>query len=540
MTDWLATRLQPLLAAIDAPFQWLIGTAGGKPSYEIGHWLFLRALGLIYLIAFVSLWVQIKGLIGPHGILPAQDYLQALRRYVGPERYRIVPTVLWLDAGGRALDVVCALGVIGAVLLVAGVWPGGVMLCLWVLYLSLVAAGRDFLSFQWDVLLLEAGFLAIFLGPWRLWSGRLAPAAPPALALFLLWWLVFRLTFQSGVVKLSWGDPTWRGLTALDYHFYTQPLPTWTAWYMHQLPAWLKKLEVVATFGLEIAVPLLFFGPRSLRLLAVAGTVFFQMAIFATGNYNFFNLLTIALVLLLVDDAAWRALLPDTLLARLPAPFPTGAATPGVVRMGLTVLVAAVFLVRGALRLWDSCFPRTLPPAPLRRLNAWIEPFRSLNGYGLFRVMTTSRPEIIVEGSDDGALWRAYEFKYKPGDVARRPGFVEPHQPRLDWQMWFAALGSYESTAWFHAFLARLLEGTPEVLGLLAANPFPDHPPRYVRALLYDYRFTTPAERRASRGVRGEGRGAGWTRTLAGLYSPVVSLTVPLPRPPLPPPSRAP
>jgi len=219
-----------------------------------------------------------------------------------------------------------------------------------VLYLSLVAAGRDFLSFQWDVLLLEAGFLAIFLGPWRLWSGRLAPAAPPALALFLLWWLVFRLTFQSGVVKLSWGDPTWRGLTALDYHFYTQPLPTWTAWYVHQLPAWLKKLQVVATFGLEIAVPFLFFGPRPLRLLAVAGTVFFQLAIFGTGNYNFFNLLTIALVLLLVDDAAWRALLPDTLLARLPSPFPPGAAAAGVVRMGLTVAVAAVFLVLGAVR----------------------------------------------------------------------------------------------------------------------------------------------------------------------------------------------
>jgi lipase maturation factor 1 len=517
MTDWLATRLQPILAAIDTPFQWLIGTAGGKPSYEIGHWLFLRALGLIYLIAFVSLWVQVKGLIGPHGILPAQDYLQALRRYVGPERYRIVPTVLWLDAGGRALDVVCALGVICAALVLAGVWPGGVMLCLWVLYLSLVAAGRDFLSFQWDVLLLEAGFLAIFLGPWRLWSGRLAPAAPPALALFLMWWLVFRLTFQSGVVKLSWGDPTWRGLTALDYHFYTQPLPTWTAWYMHQLPAWLKKLEVLATFGLEIAVPLLFFGPRSLRLVAVAGTVLFQLAIFATGNYNFFNLLTIALVLLLVDDAAWRVLLPDTLLARLPSPSPAGevAAAPGVVRMGLTVIVAAVFLVLGAVRVWDSCFPRTLPPTALVRLNAWIEPFRSLNGYGLFRVMTTSRPEIIVEGSDDGALWRAYEFKYKPGDLARRPGFVEPHQPRLDWQMWFAALDDPRRVRWFPHFLERVLRNEPAVMALLDKNPFPDKPPVFVRARFYDYTFASSEEK---------ARGVWWDRRLLGVYFPASRL----------------
>src|SRR2546425_2838764 len=219
MMDWLATRLQPALAAIDVPFQWLIGAAGGKSSYEISQWLFLGALGLLYLIAFVSLWVQVKGLIGPHGILPAQDYLQALRRYAGPERYRMVPSVLWLDASGRALGGVCALGVICAALLVADVWAGGVMVCLWVLYLSLVAAGRDFLSFQWDVLLLEAGFLAIFLGSWRFWPGRLAPTvSPPALALFLLWWLVFRLTFQSGVVKLSWGDPPWRGPTPLDSH----------------------------------------------------------------------------------------------------------------------------------------------------------------------------------------------------------------------------------------------------------------------------------------------------------------------------------
>src|SRR5437899_1122300 len=254
MTDWLATRLQPALAAIDTPFQWLICFAGGRTAYEISQWLFLRALGLIYLIAFVSLWVQVKGLIGPHGILPAQDYLQALRRYVGPDRYRIVPSVLWLDASGRALDVVCALGVICAALLVADVRAGGVMICLWVLYLSLVASRPDFLSF----------------------------------------------------------------------------------------------------------------GPRPLRLLAVAGTVLFQLTIFATGNYNFFNLLTIALVLLLVDDAAWRSLLPDALLARLPSSVTAAAGAPfvppGAGRMAVTVVVAAVFLVLGALRLWESCFPRTRPP----------------------------------------------------------------------------------------------------------------------------------------------------------------------------------
>jgi hypothetical protein len=369
--------------------------------------------------------------------------------------------------------------------------------------------GREFLSFQWDVLLLETALLALFLAPWRL-----LPAPPetavPALGLLLLWWLLFRLTFASGVVKLTWHDPTWHNLTALDYHYWTQPLPTWTAWYMSQLPEWIKRASVVATFVLEIGFPLLLFGTRTMRLVGCAGIVLMQLMIFTTGNYNFFNLLTLALAGLLLDDRAWSRVLPDALVRWVAGPNAVALEARGLGLVG-TVLAALLFVL-ATVRFVQALTPRGGGFGPL----AWLESFRSINGYGLFRVMTTTRREIVVEGSDDGTTWRAYEFRDKPGDPLRRPGFIEPHQPRLDWQMWFASLSPYEVTFWFQEFLTRLLQGSPAVLGLLRSNPFPDHPPKYVRAVLYDYRFTTAGERRAT--------GAWWTRSYVGPYSPVLSL----------------
>jgi lipase maturation factor 1 len=510
MLESASSVSQTVLDACDTALRWVVGSGRGS-TYSLTRWVFCRALGLVFLVAFVSLWIQVKGLIGSQGILPAQDLLRAAQAQLGPERYRLFPTVLWVNASDTALNVVCALGTAAAVALVADLAPTLMLVVLWVLYLSLTVVGRDFLSFQWDVLLLEAALLALFVAPRHLLPGE--PSPVPALGLVLLWWLLFRLSFASGLVKLTWGDPTWRHLTALDYHFWTQPLPTWTAWFMQRLPEWWKRLSVLGTFVLEIGFPLLLFGPRPLRLAACAGIVLMQLAIFATGNYTFFNLLTIALALLLVDDHVWMRILPGSLVRATGAgsggaPF----ALPGLTGMAL----GALLLVASTLRFVQTLTPGAPGGGPAARVFAAIEPFRSINGYGLFRVMTTARREIVVEGSDDGSTWRAYEFKFKPGDVRRRPAFVEPHQPRLDWQMWFAALSAYEVTPWFQGFLVRLLQGSPDVLRLLAANPFPDRPPRYVRALLYDYRFTTPAQRRAT--------GAWWTRTLLGSYSPVVSL----------------
>ena len=498
------TAIRSGVDAVDNGARWVVGMTPGGSTYVLSKWVFLRALGVIYLVAFASLWVQIRGLVGPHGIYPAEEFLHLVRQNTtGLDRFRLVPTLFWLRADALALDLACFAGVACAALVILNFWPTGSLIILWALYLSLASVGRIFLGYQWDVLLLETGVLSVLLAP---------RGTASALAVLLLWWLLFRLTFESGIVKLNSGDATWRNLSALDYHFWTQPLPTWTAWYVNLVPGWCKKVMVLATYLFEIGFPLLIFGPRPVRLIALAGIVFFQLTILGTGNYNFFNLLTIALGLLLVDDAAWARVLParlvQTVSADVRGPFFPIAAT--VTAVGLITCFFAT------IKLWATVFPRSNPPQWLIAPMVWLEPFRSVNSYGLFRVMTTDRPEIVIEGSDDAQTWKEYEFRWKPGDPARRPRFVEPHQPRLDWQMWFASLSSYEYVPWFRPFEARLLEGSPDVLRLLRYNPFPDHPPRYLRALLYEYRFTTAAEKRAS--------GAWWTRELVGAYSPTVTL----------------
>jgi len=314
--------------------------------------------------------------------------------------------------------------------------------------------------------------------------------------------------FSSGFVKLASGDPAWRNLTALTFHYWTQPLPPWTAWFVSHLPVSFHRLSCLVMFAVELGAPFLIVAPRRLRLFACAAMAGLQVIIAVTGNYAFFNMLTLALCVLLLDDAAFPAKIRER-AARDPRAargrWPRWILAPV---LALVLLVSAV-LFAGTLR-W-----RVPWPAPLVSLARAAIPFESVGTYGLFMVMTTSRPEIIIEGSDDGASWLAYEFRWKPGDVTRKPRFVAPHQPRLDWQMWFAALGTYEENPWLVNFLVRLLQGAPEVERLLRRNPFPNQPPRYVRAVLYEYRFTDAAARRAT--------GAWWQRQEKGLYSPVLS-----------------
>ncbi len=543
-----APALQRLVSAGKAL---LAATLQNPPPFFLARWLFLRLLGLIYLIAFISLWTQIDGLIGHNGILPAADFLQAARQQIGPERYWWMPTICWLNASDGFLHLLCGSGVTLSLLVMAGVAPAASLALLWAIYLSLATVCRDFLGFQWDILLLETGFLAIFLAPrrWLPGSGfirptsvgrdsvepiqsapdtarrslappnettsRLARETPPSrIVLWLLWWLLFRLMFMSGAVKLLSNDPRWWNLTALDVHYETQPLPTWIGWYAHQLPAGFQATSVVLMFALELGLPFLIFCGRPLRLTAGIAFVFFMGLIGLTGNYCFFNLLTVALCLLLLDDTMLGRWLPKKFAAALPQP--SAAAKPAPFRLiGVGALAAVILLVSGvetaARLLRTGSFPR-----PLLALARWVSPLRSINSYGLFAVMTTTRPEIIVEGSNDQLIWLAYEFKWKPGDLKQPPRFVEPHQPRLDWQMWFAALGDYQGNPWFINFLVRLLQGSPEVLGLLEKNPFPDAPPRYVRATLYEYRFTDVATRRAE--------GTWWRREYKGAYCPELTL----------------
>jgi hypothetical protein len=475
------------------------------------RWLFLRALAAVYLCAFVSLWVQVEGLIGSRGILPAQDLLEFVRARTGSERYWLLPTLFWLGSGDAALTAVCGAGAALAVALLCGVAPAAAAALLWALYLSLVSVGQVFLGYQWDTLLLETGLLAIFLAP-----GGLRPrlrGEPSLASVWLLRWLLFRLMFSSGLVKLASGDPAWRSLTALDYHYWTQPLPTWIAWYAQQAPRWTHAASVVVLFVVELGVPVLTFAGRRARLAAFVPLVELQVLIAATGNYAFFNALTAALCLTLLDDAA----LPRWLRALLPAGL---ADRPRRFRPQDMALCALV-LPLSAVQLAATTGIRLPLPPPLPQLQEALAPFASVNAYGLFAVMTTSRDEIAVEGSRDGRTWLEYAFRFKPGDPRRAPGFVAPHQPRLDWQMWFAALAPCESSPWLERFLARLREGSPPVRGLLASDPFGDAPPRFLRAVLYEYRFSDPAQAR-----RG---GEWWERRRLGLFCPVVGDSLPLP-----------
>jgi hypothetical protein len=326
----------------------------------------------------------------------------------------------------------------------------------------------------------------------------------------LLKLLLFKLMFMSGVVKLTSGDDCWWNLTALDYHYWSQPLPTVFAWWADQHPEWFKKFSVAFCLVVEIVVPFFMWAPRRPRLIACGLMIFLQLAIALTGNYCFFNLLTIALCLLLIDDVV-----VGTARRAVRGP-PGGRALPYRLSTYGAATVLIITLPLNAWLIFTACKPETNWPDPLALVYGRVEAFRIVNGYGLFRVMTKDRREIVIEGSADGIDWRHYEFKWKPGDVKRAPGWCAPHQPRLDWQMWFAALGSPQQNTWFVRLVVCLLQGKRDVIDLLERNPFPTAPPHYIRASFYRYRFTTAEERRQT--------GAWWKRQELGEYLPEISL----------------
>jgi len=475
-----------------------------SPTYAIATTLFLRLLGLIYVIAFVSFGVQARGLIGAHGILPVRDVLPQVAAVLGADAWWQWPTLLWLNASDAMIFGLTWAGVACAVLVMLGMAQPLALAGAWAAYLSLTIAGQDFYSFQWDILLLEAGLLAVFVAPW---AGRpnLAWRRPARLGHFALVWLLFRLMFSSGVVKLSSGDPTWRNLTALDFHYWTQPLPNAVAWFAAQAPEWFQKFSCAGVLGLELVLPFLIFLPRRPRLLAAGGLLALQVLIELTGNYGFFNVLAAALVLLLVDDAVWPRPLREAARANAPVRWS---------RRALPALVAAYVALSlvplaGAFR----AMPRVMEP--LAWIYGHVASFRSINGYGLFAAMTTERSEIRLQGSMDGVTWKDYAFRFKPGPLNRPLPFAGPYMPRLDWQMWFAAMQDADATSWMGPFVLRLLEARPEVLALMERDPFEGKPPRYVRGELDAYRFTTFAERRTTRNW--------WRFEPRGIYFPAIS-----------------
>jgi predicted DCC family thiol-disulfide oxidoreductase YuxK len=476
----------------------LWGPALHAERYQWVSWLFLRLFGAIYVAAFVSLGVQILGLVGHQGILPAASYLEAAHQAWGDSAYWKLPSLFWLNSSDFALVAGAVAGAVLGLLLVADRCTRPALMVLFALYLSYVYAGQEFMSFQWDSLLLETGFLAIFL------------TGGSKIVVWLFRWLVFRYVFLAGMAKLLSGDRTWRDLTALDYHFWTQPLPTPLARYAAQLPHWLLMGGTAATLIIELGIVFLIFLPRRLRAVAAGGVLLLQLLIVLTGNYNFFNLLTMLLCLFLFDDAALQRLTPRWLESRAQMRAPPAGRYANVA----AVLLALIVVPAGMDRIAKSFLHDDLPV--LGALTRAIGPLFIVNSYGLFAVMTTTRPEIVIEGSSDGQSWHEYVFRYKPGPLKRPALWNIPHQPRLDWQMWFAALGRVRDSPWLINLMERLLEGSPPVVGLLDSNPFTASPPKFVRARLYDYRFADSQTRALT--------GQWWIRGDYGLYFPQVSL----------------
>ncbi|GMR06577.1 MAG: lipase maturation factor family protein [Gammaproteobacteria bacterium] len=463
-------------------------------EYRLTSWLFLKFLALIYFVAFLSLAVQISGLAGPNGLLPFNELLTNTYRDTGPNAWWLIPNVFWLDASDTALTGAAYAGVILAALLFIGRFQFFSLAGMFILYLSLFYAGGIFLSFQWDTLLLETGFLAIFL-----------IRSPTGLIIFLYHWLLFRFRFMSGFFKLESGDPAWSGLTALNYYFETQPLPHIGSWYMQQLPEIVLKAGVLLTFATELIIPFFIFLPRRYRLFAAGITIFMQLLIIATSNHNFVNLLIILLSLFLLDDRIVERLLPARLQRRI---LDQGKAVTYPVKILLSL--SAVLILSASLTTFYWRTTGNTVPAVIAKLTTITHRYGIGNIFHIFPTMQTERQELEIQGSYDGRNWQSYIFKYKPGPIARAPRFNVPHQPRLDWMMWFIPPQSSMDDYWFQQLLRRLREGSPQVLSLLEYNPFKERPPRYLRVLSYRYHFTTPEQRKQT--------GNWWTREYLGVF----------------------
>jgi lipase maturation factor 1 len=494
--------------------------------------LFFAGLGVVFVMAFLSLRVQIDGLIGARGILPAEELMKAARGPASAVGVLDHPTLFWFGASDAMLHGVCVAGIVGGALLVAGVAPIVMTPACWLLYLSLERVSGEFLRFQWDSLLLESALFASFFAPAGLLPWRGKPKPPTFASLWALRLLLFRFMFASGAVKLTYGDPCWADCTALTYHYYTQPLPTVLGWFAHQMPLALQRWCCGGMFGVELFAPWLLFLGRIGRQMFALATAGLMVGIGATGNYGFFEPLTVVLCLPLLCEESepaplthWTHWIDRTDLRRV-----VGSS----LRLASSFAVALLAALGLALFAEQLCYPpvasdfwRSAQQAvgtsiqrseSIQAAQRFLEPFTSLNTYGLFRVMTKDRPSLEIQGSDDQATWKRYDFKWKEGDLAQPPRWCEPHMPRLDWQMWFEALNRRHDppSYWFQCFVRRLLEGEPSVLALLESDPFPGRPPRFIRVIRFDYEFTTPAERAAT--------GNWWRRQETGVYLPPVGI----------------
>ncbi len=501
--------------------RWLFAPREADDRRLIARWLFLRALGLIYFSAFFSLVFQIKGLIGPDGILPAGPYLRAVAGALGYlERLWYVPSLLWLSSGSGMLMALCWAGMIASVLLVLNVWPRGMLAICFVCFLSFVSAAQDFSSYQSDGMLLEAGFISLFFAP-RGWRPELgASHAASRASHFLLQWEWFRIYFESGMAKILSGDPEWRNFTAMDEYYQNGPLPTWIGWYMQHLPHWFHAATVAATLGMELGIVWMFLLPRRWRIVCFFIVTPWEIGVILTANYAFLNYLVLVLGILLLDDRFLKRFVPaEWTLETAVADSARGGTESGRGKFrrawNATGILASAFLLTWIFYATTAEMLATyhLPRMPVVAL----EPFRIANQYGLFAVMTRGRYEIEFQGSDDGQSWKPYEFRYKPQELNEAPRIYAPYQPRFDWNLWFASLGSWREYPIVPDTAVRLLSNDKDVLQLFKSNPFPEVPPKEVRTVIWQYWFTSIKEKRET--------GMWWRRQLLGRYMPTIEKT---------------
>ncbi len=505
--------------------RWLFGSEQAASGRLLPRWIFLRALGLIYYSAFFSLVFQIRGLIGPHGILPAGEYLQALAERFGHAGYWYAPTLLWLSSDSHMVTGICWAGMIASLLLVLNLWPRGMLAICFVCFLSFVSAAQDFSGYQSDGMLLEAGFIALFFAPAGFRPGWGEESRPSRASAFLLVWECFRIYFESGVAKIMGGDPQWRNFTALDEYYQNGPLPTWIGWHMQHLPHWFHAATAFVTLALELGLAWMILLPQRFRILCFFIATIWQLGIILSANYAFLNYLVLVLGILLLDDQFLPPYLPrfvkQSYLATKEAK-PLAAPAPedkwrkrlreqlSALKLAVTgVMLTWIFYATVAEMVW-MIRPFPLPTTPVSAL----DPFRIANRYGLFAVMTRGRYEIEFQGSDDGQKWIVYPFRFKPQDPRKPPGIYAPYQPRFDWNLWFASLSTWRQEPIVVRTEESLLRGDADVLLLFAGNPFPHARPRQVRAVVWQYWFATSDEKRL--------RGMWWRRQQLGLYAPTL------------------
>jgi hypothetical protein len=530
--------------------RWLFSSEAGPRTRYVPRWFFLRALAFVYFTAFLALVFQIRGLIGPNGVLPAQHFLSAVAANASSLRLWYAPTLFWLGSGNHALMAVTWIGLLASVAAFCNAWPRLSFFVCWICFLSFVAAAGDFSGYQSDGMLLEAGFIALFFAPRGLWPGLGLNSPPPRAALFLLQYEWFRIYFESGIGKLLSGDPEWRHLTAMDEYYQNGPLPTWIGWYIEHLPHAFHVATAAGTLVMEIGIVWMLFLPRRLRLICFFIVTPWELGVILTANYAFLNYLVLFLGFLLLDDQSVRWLVPQRFRASLdsvaqPEPESDEERPLSVVSLpdalsdrpsdtqsdaprkrqplllrgfrahlsALSLAVTAVLLTWIAYNTTANMIRMPWPDAPI--LTAPItalEPFRIANQFGLFEVMTRGRYEIEFQGSNDGQTWTPYPFRFKPQALNEAPGIYAPYQPRFDWNLWFASLTDWDQANIVPLTEERLLDGSPDVLALFRGNPFPNAPPRYVKAVIYQYWFTSEAEKRATDNW--------WRRQLLGLYAP--------------------